>query len=197
MTNKNNISSKSKDPTPYALRPTPPLSAMPAGRQEAKWYAFYTAPRAEKKVAARFEEENIEYFLPLIKTMKVWSDRRKMVEIPLINSYIFVKVQEHLLRDVLNVHGVSRYISFEGKPAAIPEYQINNLRLLVNSEEEFEISGENLRPGDAVEVTHGTLGGLRGELIKIGNKNKVVVRIDRLDLNLVVTIQKAFLKKLR
>lgn len=164
---------------------------------EARWYAFYTTPRAEKKVAERLEEAGVEHYLPLIKTLQQWSDRKKMVEKPLINSYIFVKTHQHLLRDVLSVHGVSRYISFEGKPAAIPDYQIDNLKLLVNSEESIEITGDRLQQGDPVEVTHGTLSGLRGELIKIGTRNKVVVRIDKLDLNLIIKIQKAFLKKTR
>lgn len=162
-----------------------------------RWYAFYTQPRAEKKVAERLKEAEIEYYLPLIKTLQQWSDRKKMVEKPLINSYIFVKTHQHLLREVLNVHGVSRYISFEGKPAAIPDYQIENLRLLVNSDENIEVTGERLATGDPVEVTHGALRGLSGELIKFGSRNKVVVRLDKLDINFIITIQKAFLKKSR
>ena len=46
-----------------------------------------------------------------------------------------------------------------------------------------------------VEVINGSLIGLTGELIKIGTKNRVVVRIDRLDQNLILKIPKSFLRK--
>ena len=163
----------------------------------ASWYAIYTKARNEKKVHDRFLDEGIEAYLPLIKTLRQWSDRKKWVEMPLLSSYVFVKVPQYRLREVIQVEGAAKYISFEGKPAAIPENQINNLRLLVDGEADIEVTGERLSPGDPVEVTTGSLRGLTGELIKINNRNKVVVRIDRLDVNLVVKIQKAFLKKLR
>ena len=148
-------------------------------------------------VTQRLSDQGFEAYLPLVKTLRQWSDRKKFVEVPLINSYIFVKVKEHLLSEVLQIDGASRYISFEGKPASIPQQQIDNLRILIDGKAKIDITGENLKAGDPVEVTHGALQGLRGELVKIGNRNKVVVRIDKLDLNLAITIQKAFLRKLR
>jgi len=163
----------------------------------ASWYAIYTKARNEKKVHDRFLEQGIESYVPLVKTLRQWSDRKKWVEVPLLSSYVFVKVPQYQLREVIAIDGAARYISFEGKPAAIPDNQIDNLKLLVNGEADIEVTGERLSPGDPVEVTHGALRGLCGELIKLGNKNKVVVRIDRLDVNLVVSIQKAFLRKLR
>jgi len=162
-----------------------------------QWFAIYTRARNEKKVHDRFMEQGIESYLPLVKTLRQWSDRKKWVEVPLLSSYVFVKVPQYRLREVIRVDGAAKYISFEGKPAAIPEKQINNLRLLVDGEADIEVTGERLLPGDPVEVTTGSLRGLTGELIKINNRNRVVVRIDRLDINLVVKIQMAFLRKLR
>ncbi|MCD4770573.1 MAG: UpxY family transcription antiterminator [Bacteroidales bacterium] len=195
MAKTNSILSKSylstvASPKVGALRPTPCAG-------EAKWFAIYTKPRAEKMVTQRLSDQGFEAYLPLVKTLRQWSDRKKFVEVPLINSYIFVKVKEHLLSEVLQIDGASRYISFEGKPASIPQQQIDNLRILIDGKAKIDITGENLKAGDPVEVTHGALQGLRGELVKIGNRNKVVVRIDKLDLNLAITIQKAFLRKLR
>ena len=163
---------------------------------ELAWYAFYTTPRAEKQVLHRLEAEGFEAYLPLIRTLRQWSDRKKMVEVPLINSYIFVHTTHAKLWEVNSVHGVSRYISFEGKPAAIPQNQIDNLKLIVDGNAEVEITGERIEPGDPVEVTHGAMKGLTCELVKYANKNKVIVRIDKLDLNLVLTIQKAFLRRI-
>jgi len=165
--------------------------------QQPNWYAIYTKARNEKKVHERLLEQGVESYLPLVKTLRQWSDRKKWVEVPLLSSYVFVRVPQYQLREIIQVDGAAKYISFEGKPASIPEKQIDNLRLLVNGEADIEVTGERLSPGDPVEVTTGSLRGLTGELIKINNKNKVVVRIDRLDINLVIKIQKAFLRKLR
>ena len=162
---------------------------------EDKWYALYTRPRAEKLVFARLEEENIETFLPLQKTFRVWSDRKKLVEKPLLPSYIFVKTIKKNFPRVYRITGVVKFVSFEGKPVSIPQKQIDNLKLLINSNAEIEVSSEKFSPGDNVEVVNGSLVGLTGELIRIGSKNRVVVRIDRLDQNLILKIPKAFLKK--
>lgn len=161
------------------------------------WYALYTKARAEKMVLGRLVGEGYEAYLPIMRTLRVWSDRKKMVEVPLINSYIFVRTSGDQLYNIIKIDGVTRYISFEGKPAVIPDYQIDNLRLIVNSDAKVDITGERISPGDPVEVTHGTLAGLKGELIKRESGNRVVVRIDRLDLNLVVMIPRAFLKKIQ
>jgi len=165
-------------------------------KNENKWYAIYTRPRAEKQVYERLVEAEIETFLPLQKTYRMWSDRKKLVEKPLISSYVFVKTNNHDFPKVYKTQGVVKFVTFEGTPASIPQKQIDNLRLLINSDAEIEISSEKFAPGDNVEVVSGSLIGLTGELIKIGSRNRVVVRIDRLDQNLILKIPKAFLRKL-
>ena len=162
---------------------------------EHKWYALYTRPRAEKLVYQRLVEEEIETFLPLQKTYRMWSDRKKLVEKPLLSSYIFVKTNKKNFPRVYKINGIVKFVSFEGQPVSIPQNQIDNLRLLINSDAEIEVSTEKFETGDNVVVTNGSLVGLTGELIKIGSKNRVVVRIDRLDQNLILKIPMAFLRK--
>jgi transcription antitermination factor NusG len=160
-----------------------------------KWYALYTRPRAEKLVFQRLVEESIETFLPLQKTYRMWSDRKKLVEKPLLTSYIFVKTNKKNFPRVYKTNGVVKFVSFEGQPVSIPQNQIDNLRLLINSDAEIEVTSDKFAKGDNVEVISGSLIGLTGELIKIGTKNRVVVRIDRLDQNLILKIPKGFLRK--
>src|SRR5450759_3913359 len=162
---------------------------------EEKWYALYTRPRAEKLVFQRLVEVGIETFLPLQKTYRMWSDRKKLVEKPLLSSYVFVKTNNKNFPKVYKTNGVVKFVSFEGRPVSIPQNQIDNLRLLVDSDAEIVVSSERFDPGDNVVVINGSLIGLTGELIRIGSKNRVVVRIDRLDQNLILKIPKAFLRK--
>lgn len=166
------------------------------GSGEEKWFALYTRPRAEKLVYQRLVEINIESFLPLQKTYRTWSDRKKLVEKPLLSSYVFVKTKSKFFPQVYKTNGVVKFVSFEGQPVSIPQRQIDNLRLIINSDAEVEVSSEKFATGDNVEVINGSLIGLTGELIKIGSHNRVIVRIDKLDQNLILKIPKAFLRKL-
>ncbi|MCU0457076.1 MAG: UpxY family transcription antiterminator [Bacteroidales bacterium] len=161
-----------------------------------KWYAVYTNPRAEKQVHTRLEELEVEAFLPLQKTIRQWSDRKKIVVKPLLSSYVFVKVVPKEFPKVYKTPGVVKFVSFEGQPVAIPQNQIDNLKLLVNSDADIEVTSEPMAKGDNVKVMSGSLTGLTGELISFGGKKKVVVRIDRLDQNIIVTIPVTFLKKI-
>jgi transcriptional antiterminator RfaH len=163
---------------------------------EKKWYAVYTSPRAEKQVHKRLDEAGIEAFLPLQKTLRQWSDRRKIIDKPLISSYVFVRITPKYFPIVFKTYGIVKFVTFEGRPVAIPQRQIDNLKLLVNSDAEIEVTGEIFERGDNVEVMTGSLIGLTGELIKVGGKNRVIVRIDRLDQNIVVTIPLTFLRKI-
>lgn len=160
-----------------------------------KWYAVYTNPRAEKQVYTRLAESNIESYLPLKKTIRQWSDRKKTVEMPLIPSYVFVKITPKLFPQIYKTYGVVKVISFEGKPVAIPQKQIDILRLLIDSNADIEVTSENFTKGDTVAVTGGALAGLTGELITTGTGNRFIVRIDKLDQNIIVNIPKTFLTK--
>ena len=173
------------------------VTPIPLKKQiDPKWYAIYTNPRAEKQVRDRLMEAGVEVFLPLQKTFRIWSDRKKLVERPLLSSYVFVKVIPKDYPKVYQTFGVVRFITFEGQPASIPENQIDNLRLLINSDTEIEISSEKFKQGDNVEVIRGSLVGLTGELVTIGSHSRVVVRIDRLDQNLILNIPMTFLRRL-
>jgi transcription antitermination factor NusG len=153
-----------------------------------KWYAIYTRPRAEKLVYERLQEKGICTYLPLQKKLRQWSDRKKWVETPLFSSYIFVKINRRSYDDVLRTDGVVKYITFEGKAATIPQDQIDNLRIIVDSNAEVETTWETRRKGDKVRVNGGPLKGLTGELISDGGRRKVLVRVDSLDQNLVVEV---------
>ncbi len=183
MTDKENISSAGEKVTAKSI-------------SEEKWYAVYTRPRAEKLVYNRLVEAGIVAYLPLQKTFRKWSDRKKLIEKPLLSSYIFVKTNSKNFNVVFKTNGVVKFISFEGHPVSIPQKQIDVLRLLIDSNAEIEVSSERYEKGDKVEVVSGALIGLTGELIKIGTHNRFVVRIDRLDQNLILNIPRTFLKKI-
>jgi transcriptional antiterminator RfaH len=164
---------------------------------ETKWYAVYTRPRFEKQVVKSLLDQGIEGYLPLIKTMRQWSDRKKMVEVPLFSSYVFVHIDRSAYDQVLQTLGVVKYISFEGKAACIPSDQIDKLRIIVDSNEKVETTWETSRKGDSVVVTAGSLKGLKGELITEGDRKKVLVRIQGIDQNLTIEVHSSLIEPIK
>jgi transcription antitermination factor NusG len=160
------------------------------------WYALYTRPRHEKIVLRYLEDDGRTAYLPLQKTLQQWSDRKKWVEKPLFHSYVFVYCADHEFHEIKRTFGVVKFVSLDGSPAKIPQQQIDQLKLLINSNEQIEVNTEDFTAGVSVEVTHGSLKGLTGELVNIDDKNRVAVRIDHLHQNVMVSIPVAFLKRI-
>jgi transcriptional antiterminator RfaH len=158
------------------------------------WFAIYTLPRAEKKVHAELVKKSIFVYLPLLRTLRQWSDRKKWVEEPLFRSYLFVNISRDQYFDVLNTPGVVRYITFEGKAVPVPPQQIEAVRFFLSSDEPLPENFEQYLPGKSVEVIKGPLKGLFGELIQSAGKHKVRIEITTIGQSILVTIPLAQLK---
>jgi transcriptional antiterminator RfaH len=159
------------------------------------WYAAYTKPRTEKKTANLLAGSGVEVYLPMQKTLRQWSDRKKWVEMPLLRSYLFVKSDLSDYLDILNTPGVVRIIGFEGKPVAIPEYQIDIIKAIISEKIETDVIFDEIPAGSPVEITYGALKGLRGEVVRYGNKQKVIIRLDQISTSMFLKIPLCFVKK--
>lgn len=159
------------------------------------WYALYTKSRHEKKVYQKLINQNIEAYLPLEKKIKQWSDRKKKVEEPMIRSYVFVRSSEKEYYDILNTNGAIRYVTFEGKAAPIPEWQIEAMQKMLEYDLHHHYSEESFYQGEQVIITKGPLKGFEGEVIKdtVG-KQKVIIRIANIGYSLVIDSPLIFVK---
>ena len=157
-------------------------------------YAIYVKSRAEKAAHAELAENGIDCFLPLIKTLKQWSDRKKWVEEPLFRSYLFVHINKPEYYKVLNTAGVVRYITFEGKAVPIPDQQIEAVRFFLSEDEEPPADPHSYQPGQTVEVIKGALLGLTGELIQLAGKHKVRIEVVGIGQAVFITIPMSYLR---
>ncbi len=148
------------------------------------WYALYTEPRHEKKVAARLQELGIEVYCPLIIQVRQWSDRKKKVEVPLLPSYVFVKLDSNARERVFQVSGVVRYLYWLGQPAVIREEEIllmqNWLQGTITS---FEI--KDIQPGDTYEISSGPFVGQQGIVERVNN-NKITLVLEQLGMKIIL-----------
>ncbi len=158
------------------------------------WYPVYTNPRAEKKAFEQLCKKGIETYFPTQKTLKQWSDRKKWVEEPLFNSYLFVKISKKEYSEVLMTNGVCRFVYFSGKASYIPEQQINDLKLLISNEAQLEIVDPGYKKGEKVRVKMGPLQGLTGELIDFRLKKKLLIKLEQINQALLVQIPMAFIE---
>ena len=155
------------------------------------WHVLYVKSRYEKKVYKFLKEESLEPFLPLVKTIRQWSDRKKEILKPLFPSYVFVNINSPLeFSKALSVQGACAYIRFGKEYAKATDAEINKIKLLVGAKDILDIETNIQLPktGDIKKISYGPLSGLECEVLKANNANKIIVRIDSLHQNITATI---------
>lgn len=161
------------------------------------WHAIYTRSRNEKVVAKLLSDQGFEVYLPLQKKLRQWSDRKKWVEVPYINSYVFVKTSEKEYYDILNTQGVVRYVTFSGKAAPIPDWQIEAMQKIISSEAQVIFSSHRFRKGEKVKIESGALMGYEGEVVlDTDGKKKVAIRIGDIGVSIVVQLDLSDVRKI-
>ncbi|MCO5936074.1 UpxY family transcription antiterminator [Mucilaginibacter sp. RB4R14] len=170
--------------------------ALTVSSSDLKWYPVYTHPRAEKKAYAALTEKGVEAYLPLNRKLKQWSDRKKWVEEPLLKSYIFVRIAHHEQAAVLMTKGIARFIYFSGKVAAMPDRQINDLKLLLTSSLELEVTEEDLQPGEKITIKAGPLKGITGEIIAYRSQKQLLLRLNNLGCSIIVNVAASLINRL-
>ena len=166
---------------------------MDTNQQNKKWIAVYTKPRHEKTVEKELQKKEFEVYLPLLKQRRKWSDRKKWVEFPLFRSYIFVKTEIKNALFVLQTLGVVKVVKFGGEVAVIQNDSIQAIKLMIEGGYMPEATDYFVK-GDPVEVKDGPLKGLVGEVIRVDNHDRLLVRVDAIQHSVSVQINRAFLK---
>ncbi|MFS2187547.1 UpxY family transcription antiterminator [Mucilaginibacter sp. Mucisp84] len=160
-----------------------------------KWYPVYTNPRAEKKAYDALVSKGINVYLPLHRQLKQWSDRRKWVEEPLLKSYLFVNIAEQEQAEVLMTKGIARFLYFSGKPAVMPDKQIHELKLLMASPYELEVTEEDLQPGEKVIIRAGALKGMTGEVVSRRSQKQLILRLESIGYSIIVNVAASLIER--
>ncbi len=95
----------------------------PQSLEALPWFAIQTRYRFERKAAAQLQNKGIETFLPVIEESHRWSDRQKVISVPLFSGYVFVRLEPCSARAaVLRTEGVIAFVEFHGDAAPIPKF---------------------------------------------------------------------------
>ncbi len=162
-----------------------------------QWVAFYTLPRNEKKILPKVEEKGYEAYLPLKRELHKWHDRKKWVDVPLIPSYIFVKVLKKDIYHLERVDGICRAISFGGKTnvSVVSQKDIDAMHRLVESGERLYVDNlEQLRKGSKVRVMGGPFENMEGMLVSDCKEGNFIVKLESISMGVQLQIERELLQ---
>ncbi len=156
---------------------------------EKKWYAIYTKPRWEKKVDKLLQAKDIETYLPLNKIKKKYTDRYKVVEEPLLKSYLFVKTTIKENYEVRLTDGVINFVYTEKKPAVVSEKDIITLKKFLKEYSNVFVKDIDFEIGQHIEVGTGLLMGRKGKITRVMN-DTVIAKLHSIGVTILAKIDK-------
>ncbi len=156
-------------------------------RSTPQWYAAYTYPRHEKRVAEHLAGRAVEFFLPQYETVSRWKDRRVRLTLPLFPGYVFVRIPLPERLRVLEVPSIVRLVGSNGHPTPLPEDELEKLRnglsgLLGAEPHPFLVTGRSVR------IVRGPLEGLEGILLRRKGQYRLVLSLDLIQRSICVDV---------
>ncbi|MBY0476794.1 MAG: UpxY family transcription antiterminator [Chitinophagaceae bacterium] len=160
------------------------------------WYAVYTKPRWEKKVSLQLDKKGLDYYCPLNKVRRKWSDRYKVIEEPLFTSYVFVHITEEEKARVRLTDGVVNFVYWNGKPGVIPAAEIEIIRKFLKEYEDVQAEKVDVLAGQKVRIKTGLMMDTEGLVIKVLN-NRAYVLLESLGYQLTAQFEKNNLEPIK
>jgi transcription antitermination factor NusG len=158
-------------------------------QQTKNWYAVYTKPLWEKKVATQLEQKNIEHYCPLNKVERQWSDRKKIILKPLFTSYVFVRVAVTDHVEVKQTHGITNFVYWLKKPAIIKDEEIEVIKKFMKEYQNVKLEKSIVNVNDRVRIIGGPLMEREGNVLEIKHKT-VRVFLPSLGYTMILEIEK-------
>jgi transcription antitermination factor NusG len=158
-----------------------------------RWYACQTRSRSEKRVVRLLPYRDVGAYLPVVRLVRQWADRTKIVEFPLFPGYIFARFGLTELHGVLSVPGIASVVSVGGRPVPIRDAEIENIRRVAAG-----LAATNKRPepqpfqrGDPVRVIDGPFRGVLGLVIELRGRLRVLVGLHAIGVGISIDVDTA------
>jgi transcription antitermination factor NusG len=148
---------------------------MSTEKIEKKWYAVYTKPRWEKKVAELLTRRKVENYCPLNRVLRQWADRKKLVMEPLFTSYVFVYATEAEQLTIKQTDGIVNFVYWLGKPAVIRNEEMEAIRYFLRTHEDIKLEKIDVNVSDKVRIIGGPLIALEGDVVEVRSRTVKVV----------------------
>lgn len=164
-------------------------------KKEARWFAVYTQYKREKIVYKTLTEQGIQAYLPLRKFTRHYTRKTRIVELPLINCYIFVKITKAEYIKVLQTEYVFGFVKFSKNLISIPEIEMDIMRRVIGEGSLLDAQKDVYTIGDKVEVIGGELTGLKGVLVEVDGQKRMIIELESLGYYLHLQVAPELLQR--
>jgi transcription antitermination factor NusG len=152
-----------------------------------RWICLQVRSGCEFKSAIGLKERGYESFVPVFEQKRQWSDRTKIVQVPLFTGYVFLRFNSSNNHRVVAVPGVIRFVGTAGMPTPIEDSEIEALQLTARA---GLVCGPCafFQVGQEVEVRLGPLASLRGRIVRFKNKQRLILSVNLIQKSVFVEI---------
>jgi len=172
------------------------IANLAASRWASGWYALYTRHQCEKVVCQALSDKGFDAFLPQYRAIHPWKDRRKELFLPLFPNYVFIRGGLDRMLNILTTPGVHSFVAWAGRPADIPQEEIDAVRRLVDSSLRIE-PHPFLKCGDWVRIKSGPLEGIQGILVHKRSAFRLVLSVEMLAQSASVEVDISVVERVR
>jgi transcription antitermination factor NusG len=138
------------------------------------WLVLRTRSHHENVVESWLQYKSITAYLPKRSVVRRGKDRKTVMQMPLFPGYVFVQPRADQFEHMRYIRGSCGLVFQGDKPAAMPEKELEAVRILVRSGAALSVNPQ-LIPGQKVEVIAGPFMGIQGELVRIKSKARLVI----------------------
>jgi transcription antitermination factor NusG len=157
------------------------------------WFALRVKPNHEKPVSVALRGKGFEEFLPLFRSQRQWSDRVKVMDLPLFPGYLFCRLNLEERMPLLTTPGFLYIVGVGKTPEPVDESEILAIQSVLRTGLPVT-PWPSLVVGQKVQLKHGPLRGLEGVLTKIANQHRIYVSVTLLKRSISVEVAPEWLE---
>ena len=151
------------------------------------WFAIRVKSQCEKMVSEALRYKGYEEFLPLYWSRRRWSDRIKVIQLPLFAGYLFCRFDLAHRSSILTIPGVCHVVGQGKVPFPVETGELESIRLAVSSGQKIE-PWRGLEVGNTVRIENGPLRGIEGMLLRFKGSNHLILGVQLLQRSVAVEV---------
>lgn len=153
-----------------------------------KWYVFYCRSRSEKKVLEMLLKEGYTVSLPLVKELRQWSDRKKIVIVPLIPGYVFISCTTSDFYPIIQIPHIVNIVRIGNEFAFLRQNEVDLLNKIIENDIPASTQTLSVKKGERVRIVSGVLAGQKGVCFYDSENKYITIAIESIGKELKIKV---------
>lgn len=153
-----------------------------------KWFVLVVKTNREKQVFNILEEHRFEVYCPVKTETRQWSDRKKKVEVPLFQNYLFIRIKESERDTVFITSHIKKYLFWLGKPAIVRDAEIEVIRKWMSDSTIYNVKSSQIQKGKLITIERGAFKNKKATIQEV-RKNELKLVLNGLGIVLLAQIR--------